>query len=138
MNPEVYPGKATTPYFLMRLSIWRRTPVVFDGFPRKNIATCRGGEGHGTAQVVPCQAQRARTLAGESDMGAAGRKAASLEGKRSFDRGSLGNAESVLEKTELKHSIAMEPVSPPSSPHHLLHGERPVRELRGRGRVCAC
>ena len=49
------------------------------------------------------QAQQARTLAGESDTGAAGRNAAPLEGKRPFDRGSLGNTESVLEKTELKH-----------------------------------
>ena len=120
MSPKVYRGKATAPYVLMRLSIWNRTPVVFDGFPQKSTETCRGGEGHGTARWSLNQAWRARTLAGESSAGAAGREVAPLEGKSSFDRGSLGKAESVLEQMELKDTYRASPWIQSLLPFHLI------------------
>ena len=120
MSPKVYRGKATAPYVLMRLSIWNRTPVVFDGFPQKSTETCRGGEGHGTARWSLNQAWRAHTLAGESSAGAAGREVAPLEGKSSFDRGSLGKAESVLEQMELKDTYRASPWIQSLLPFHLI------------------
>ena len=66
------------------------------------------------------QAWRACTLAGESNTGAAGRKVAPLEGKRSFDRGSLGKAESVLEKMELKDIYRASPWIQSLLPLHLI------------------
>ena len=52
MSPEVYPGKATTPYFLMRQYLEKNASSFGWLSPEEHCATCRGGEGHRTAQVV--------------------------------------------------------------------------------------
>ena len=89
-------------------------------FPRTALRLAEGGEGHGTAQVVPKPSLASTHIGRECNTGAAGRKVAPLEGKRSFSRGSLGKAESVLEKMELKDVCRASPWIQSLLPLHLI------------------